>query len=163
MPDLVRDESLKLLGIEEIERRLRDQQYRTSVQSHGGLGNLDDLDFVNPLASVQLEDAPRGRELLFLGRIELADVTFRRKARQNGLPLGGAHGRRAIGTESRDDSRGVMAREVVESGFQRGCVRGRDGRECREYSGRQPRLPAIPAVTRGRHGPKFGAGRQEVL
>jgi hypothetical protein len=126
--DLVRDESLKLLGVEKIEGRLRDEHDRTSVQSHGGLGNLDDLDYVDRLASVPLEDAPRGSELLSPGGIEVVDVAFPRQRRENALPLGQAHGSGANGIESLDDSSRVMSGEEVESGFQHRAVLGRDGR-----------------------------------
>jgi hypothetical protein len=126
--DLVRDEGLELLGVEKIEGRLRDQDDRTSVQSHGGLGNLDDLEYVCRLASVQLEDAPRGGELPSLGFIEVADVAFRRQLRENALPLHRVHGSGANGIEPVDDSRSVMSGEEAESGFQHGAVLGRDGR-----------------------------------
>ena len=126
--DLVRDESLKLLGVDEVEGRLRDQDDRTSVQSHGGLGNLDDLDYVGRVASVQLEDAPHGGELPSLGWIEVANVTFRRQRRENALPLSRTHGSRANGIESLDDSRSVVPGEEAESGFQHSAVLGRGGR-----------------------------------
>ena len=98
------------------------------MQSHGGLGNLDDLDFVDRVAPVKLEDAPRGSELLSLACAEIADVSFRRQRRENAVPLGRAHGGGAKGIESLDDSSSVMSGEEVESGFQRRAVLGRDGR-----------------------------------
>ena len=123
----MRDERLKLLVAEEIERRLRYDYDRTSVQSHGGLGNLNDLDYVDRLASVQLEDAPHRSELPSLDCIQVADVTFGRQRRENALPLGRAHGSGANRIESFEDS-SVKSGEEVESGFQHRVALGRGGR-----------------------------------
>ncbi len=64
--NLMRHKRLKLLGVEEIERPFRDQHDRATVQSHDGLGHLNevhDLDYVDSFALVQFEYAPRGSQL----------------------------------------------------------------------------------------------------
>jgi hypothetical protein len=80
-----------VICVEEIERPFRDQHDRASVQSHGGLGNLNDLDDVDRFASVHFEYAPHGRELLQLSCIQVALVTFRGQHGEDASPLRVAH------------------------------------------------------------------------
>ena len=70
----MRHKRLNLLGVEEIEGPFRDQHDRASVQSHGGLGHLNDLDDVDRFPSVQFEYAPHGSELLQLSCIQVVLV-----------------------------------------------------------------------------------------
>jgi hypothetical protein len=163
VPDLVRDQGLKLLGLEQIECRLRDQHDRARVQGYGGLGHVDDLDHVDSVASVQLEDAPDAIELASLGPIEVADLAFRRKRGENDVSLARAHGSGTNRIESLDDSGGVIPRKEVKSGFQGRAVRGGYGGGGGEEMSRHPRRATSVRLSVSCHGPTLGAGHEDVL
>jgi hypothetical protein len=87
------------------------------MKRHGGLGNLDDLDLVDRLASIQLQNAPRRRELASLACVEIPDVSLRWEAAEYGFFLGWRYSGRPCSIETLDEVRRAFFSEVVESGL----------------------------------------------
>ena len=127
--DLVGDKGLDLLGIEEVQGTLGDEDDRAGVQTSPRLRRLYNLDLVSAGVVVKTEHPIHGRELLSLRRVQLADLALGRKRGEDGPPNLGRERRRPGLFERFDDVVRIETGEILERGFERRHALGRDGRE----------------------------------